>query len=191
MSQILLLDNMILDFIQKSMHSGLLDQVMPVITVLDNGGAIWIAIGIIFLLTRGYRRYGVALLLALLVGTLIGSLVLKPLVARMRPFEINTAVSLLIARPADFSFPSGHALSSFTAATLILSAHKKLGIIAFIIAFLIAFSRLYLYVHYPSDVLAGMVLGVVIGIIAIKVLRIHEKRRQGRVIGPRTGSWLR
>jgi len=182
---------MILNFIQKSLHSGFLDQVMPVITALDNGGAIWIVVGIIFLLMRGYRRYGLALLLALLVGALVGSFVLKPLVARVRPFEINTAISLLIARPADFSFPSGHAISSFTAATVILSAHKKLGIIAFIIAFMIAFSRLYLYVHYPSDVLVGMGLGVVIGIIAIKVLRIHEKRREGRVIGPRSNYWIR
>jgi len=192
MGQILIMDNMILDFIQKSMHSGFLDQVMPVITALDNGGAIWIAVGIIFLLTRGYRRYGFALLLALLVGTLVGSVVLKPLVARVRPFEVNTAITLLIARPTDFSFPSGHAMSSFTAATVILKAHKKLGIIAFIVALLIAFSRLYLYVHYPSDVLVGMIFGVVIGIIAIKVLQIQKKRREGRIImGSRSNYTIR
>lgn len=119
MGQILIIDNLILDFIQNSLSSGFGDQVMPLITALGNGGAIWIAVGIIFLLIRGYRRYGVALLLVLLVGTLFGSFILKPLVARVRPFEINTAISLLIARPTDFSFPSGHAMSSFAAATVI------------------------------------------------------------------------
>lgn len=95
----------------------------------------------------------------------IGNLILKNLVARSRPFFFNTAVDLLISVPTDYSFPSGHTMSSFTAAVILYHADKRLGIPALILAFLIAFSRLYLYVHFPSDVIAGALIGIAIGFV--------------------------
>ena len=91
---------------------------------------------------------------------LTGNMILKPLVARMRPFTVNTAIELLIPPPTDFSFPSGHTYASFASATAICRNNRKIGVPALILASLIAFSRLYLYVHYPSDVLGGAVVGL-------------------------------
>jgi undecaprenyl-diphosphatase len=87
----------------------------------------------------------------------------KPLIGRVRPCDVNTAVQLLIARPADFSFPSGHSASSFAAVFALYFRGARLWKPALALAVLIAFSRLYLYVHYPSDVLAGILIGAAIG----------------------------
>ena len=99
------------------------------------------------------------MLLALGVATLIGSAVLKPLIGRIRPFEANGFKNLLISAPKDYSFPSGHTAASFAAALVLFHRSRKLGAAAWITALLIAFSRLYLYVHYPTDVLAGCLSG--------------------------------
>jgi len=101
---------------------------------------------------------------------IIGNITLKPLIARIRPYEFTHGINLLIPKPNDFSFPSGHSFASFSAATSIFCFHKKEGIASYVLAFLIAFSRLYLYVHFPSDVIAGIVLGAVIGIFSAKIV---------------------
>lgn len=168
------IDNRILEFIRVYMHSGLLDHVMPFITALGNSGSIWICVAIAFLASKKYRRDGLLLIGSLVFCLLTGSLTLKPLVARIRPCDVNTAVALLIPRPTDFSFPSGHTMASFAAAAVIFHANRKIGIAAFILASLIAFSRLYLYVHYPSDVIAGMLLGVLISFITIRLFQLIE-----------------
>ena len=108
--------------------------------------------------------------ISLILCLLIGNLTLKPLVARIRPCDVNTQVHLLIPRPHDFSFPSGHTMSSFASATVILHEHKKIsGILSMVIAFFISFSRLYLYVHYPSDVLAGALIGLAIAVFSVRI----------------------
>ena len=101
---------------------------------------------------------------ALILGLLVCNLTLKPLVARIRPYDLQEQdfgvyINLLISRQSDFSFPSGHTIASFEAAVVLLKNSKKMGIPALIIAILVSFSRLYLYVHYPSDVLVSVVLG--------------------------------
>ena len=103
------------------------------------------------------------LLAALWVTTAVGILILKPSFARPRPFNFNPSVKIPIELPRDFSFPSGHTASAFAATAVLLVFNKKAGIVAFLTAALIAFSRLYLYVHYPTDVLGGMILGMVCG----------------------------
>ena len=149
---------------------------MPIITSLGNGGIIWILTALILIATKKYRVTGIAVLAALLLNLLIGNIILKPLIARVRPCDINTAVQLLIPRPTDYSFPSGHTLSSFAAATVIFLRDKRFGIAALILASLIAFSRLYLYVHYLSDVLGGIVIGAAIGIfVHIMISNIMKK----------------
>ena len=101
---------------------------------------------------------------ALVVDVILCNGILKHLVARTRPCDVNTAIRLLIARPHDFSFPSGHTAASFAAVTaLYLADEKKLWKISCVVAVLIAFSRLYLYVHYPTDVLGGLAVGILSG----------------------------
>lgn len=155
----------ILDALQK-IHTPVLDTIMTFITSLGNSGIIWILAGVILLCIPKYRRGGVLVLLALILNLILGNLILKNLVARQRPCWINETVQLLIAVPRDYSFPSGHTMSGFAAATAIWLTDKKLGIPAFILAALIGFSRLYLYVHFPTDVLGGAVLGIMVAFAA-------------------------
>lgn len=115
-----------------------------------------------------YRRQGVLLLAGLVVGVLVGNVCLKHLIARPRPCWLDSSVQLLIANPTDYSFPSGHALSSVISATVLTKTNRCFGYAAIPLAALIAFSRLYLYVHFPSDVLAAAVLGIVIGELAFR-----------------------
>lgn len=167
MEQILQLDNVILNWIAEHLHSPFGDAVMPWITALGNVGILWIVTAVILLFLPKWRKAGVQMLLALGVATLIGSAVLKPLIGRIRPFEANGFKDLLISAPKDFSFPSGHTAASFAAALVLFHRSRKLGAAAWITALLIAFSRLYLYVHYPTDVLAGAVLGCLSGAVGI------------------------
>lgn len=154
----------ILHWIQSALVCPFMDFLMPKITLLGNGGAIWLLAAIALLITKKYRKYGIFLLAGLAVGVLTGNIILKPLIARPRPCWIDQSVALLIATPTDFSFPSGHTLSSMIGATVLTKANPKFGIAAIPLAALIAFSRLYLYVHYPTDIIAGAALGVVIGL---------------------------
>lgn len=158
------MDLRILLWIQSNLRTDWLDNLMPSVTALGSGGFIWIVISIFLVVQKKYRYYGAAILAALILSSLIGDYCLKPLVARARPYNAIPGVSLLIPRLRDYSFPSGHAMSSFSAATVIFRIDKRLGTPAFILATLIAFSRLYLFMHYPSDVLAGAVLGVLVGL---------------------------
>lgn len=162
------LDWTILHGIQDSLRCGFLDFVMPKITTLGNGGAIWIILAVCLMISHKYRKYGFVMISALAVGALIGNVCIKPLVARARPCWIES-VSLLIQNPRDYSFPSGHTLSSVIGAVVLTAANRKFGWFAIPLAALIAFSRLYLYVHFPSDVLTAAVMGVIIGVAVVKL----------------------
>ena len=158
----------ILDWIAAHLRCGFLDAVMPVITVLGNAGIFWIALSVLLLLIPKYRKVGLGMGAALLIGLLVCNVTMKPLMARIRPYDFQwehfgRTIDLLIAAPHDYSFPSGHTLASFEAATVLTIHSKKLGIPALILASLIAFSRLYLYVHYPTDVLFAVVMGIGFG----------------------------
>ena len=153
----------ILHWIQYTLVCPALDFLMPKITLLGNGGAIWILSALGLLATKKYRKYGVFLLAGLTAGLLVGNLTLKPLIARPRPCWLDTGVQLLIANPTDYSFPSGHTLSSVIGAVVLTKAHRKFGLAVIPLAALIAFSRLYLFVHFPTDILGATVLGVTVG----------------------------
>ncbi|MEA4933823.1 MAG: phosphatase PAP2 family protein [Lawsonibacter sp.] len=146
----------------------ILDLLMPIITTLGNGGMIWIALTAILLISRRYRNVGAAMLCALILDATVCNLILKPLVARIRPCDVNTAVQLLIARPTDYSFPSGHTAASFAATAALYFSRQKLWKPALVLSVLIAFSRLYLYVHYPTDVLAGVIIGSIMGYLGFR-----------------------
>ncbi len=159
----------ILDFIQKYMTSPIMDKIMVGITTLGNSGMIWIALALLMLCNKKYRKTGIVLAIGLIGSLVIGNIILKPLFHRLRPFQIKGGIELLIMAPHDYSFPSGHTLASSICATILLIRERKIGIAALILAILIAFSRLYLYVHFPTDVLGGAVIGAIIGILSIKL----------------------
>ncbi len=169
------MDFMILDFIQSFLRCDFLDKTFAFITHMGDAGLIWIAIGIFMLFFKKYRKCGVMVLLSLALCAVLTSGIIKPLVGRLRPFQVRNFVPY-ITPPGGFSFPSGHTSSSFTAATAVFLCHKKEGIAAYILAALIAFSRLYFYVHFPTDVLIGGILGVLCAILINKILgKILEK----------------
>lgn len=165
------IDFMLLNFIHDHFQMKLLDDTMPFITSLGNYGSVWIALAAGLLMTKKHRKVGLALIYALILELIISNAILKPTVARIRPCDINTAVDLLITLPHDFSFPSGHAGASFAAffAIWFSRPRPKLWVPVLVLASLIAFSRLYLYVHFPSDVLAGVVIGALCGLTGCKL----------------------
>lgn len=150
----------ILYFIQDHLHSPAVDWLMVGLTHLGEFGTIWILLSFVLVCTKKYRRYGILMLCSLLITFTAGEGIIKNIVCRVRPCNMDPSITLLIHRPKSFSFPSGHTASSFTAAWILLKANKKMGIAGFCLAVLIGFSRIYLYVHFPTDVLAGAVLGV-------------------------------
>lgn len=169
----------ILDFIAEHMHTRAFDQMLAFITHLGDAGAVWIVLSVVLLLIPRYRKIGTASALALLMMLLIGNLGLKPLIERMRPFQVREGISLLIGEPHGYSFPSGHTLTAFAAATAIYIGNRKLGIPALILAGVIAFSRMYFYVHFPTDILGGMVLGIVCAVLSWKILeKVYRKKEE-------------
>ena len=160
------IDFKILDLIQNHFSCSFLNFLMPKITFLGNWGLIWIIIAIIMLFFVKYRKTGIMVGIGLLQGAVVGNVILKNLIARERPCWINEMVHILISVPQDYSFPSGHTLSSFISATIIMHTDKQMGIAAYMLASMIAFSRLYLYVHFPTDILAGILIGIIIGIVS-------------------------
>lgn len=169
------IDFNILNYIHSHLSCSALDFLMPKITVLGNSGAIWIIIAVIMIVFKKSRKTGFMTVAGLITDVILGNLLLKNIIARNRPCWINDTIQMLISVPQDYSFPSGHTLSSFTAATIIMHFDKRMGTVAYILASIIAFSRLYLYVHFPTDVLAGIILGIAIGCITIKIFEIFSK----------------
>lgn len=168
----------ILDWIVATFHCGFLDAVMPKISFLGNGGWFWIVLVLLLMIRKRDRQTALTAALALLFSLLVANVVLKPLIGRVRPYDLDAAIHLTIPPPAGYSFPSGHAQASFAAATAIYRNKKKAGKAALLLASLIALSRLYLCLHYPSDVLAGALFGIILGIIAdYLVNRLKKKRR--------------
>ena len=178
MNFILNIDNSILQFIQNNMRNDVLDRIMPIITSLGNAGFIWIFICVVMICSKKYRPYGFMMGIALIFCAVVGNITLKPIVARIRPFDANPLIDgLLINAPKDFSFPSGHTMVSFSCACVLLYMDRKMGIAALILSSAIAFSRLYLYVHYPSDVFSGMIIGIILSYASIKTCIFIEKHK--------------
>lgn len=153
----------ILDWIQRALRTPLCDAVMVGVTHLGDRGVVWIILAAALLAHGKTRRQGAAVAVALVLSALVCNLTLKPFVARVRPCDIDTTVQLLIAKPSDYSFPSGHASASFAAVAALYFTRWRHWKWAALLAVLIAFSRLYLYVHFPTDVLAGAMLGILLG----------------------------
>lgn len=153
-------DMYILFILKKYIQNKYLDILMPIVTSLGNLGVIWIVMAIVLLLDKPYRMIGNMVLITLIISTVIGEGIIKHLVRRFRPCSKVNDVKLLIKKPLSYSFPSGHTLSSFAAASVLSAFFTEYGLVFIGIAFLIALSRIYLYVHYPTDVIAGVIFGL-------------------------------
>ena len=159
------LDWHILNSIQ-ALRSPVGDAVFPGISFLGAMGWIWIALGIVLVIVPKTRRAGIVLLVAIAIDLILVNMAMKPLIARERPYVLDPDFQLIVPPENDYSFPSGHTAISFAAASALFFARSRLWIPASVVAALIAFSRLYLYVHFPSDVLAGCLIGILCGFLA-------------------------
>lgn len=163
----------ILNMIQN-LRTPIGDVVVPLITRLGDAGIIWIILTVLLLIIPKTRKTGVIML----ADVLLCNVVIKNLVARTRPFDVNTAVQLLVAKPRDYSFPSGHTAASFASVTaLYLAGEKKMWKVALVLAVLIALSRLYLYVHYPTDIIGGVIFGSLSGYLGYKIVEWIQKKK--------------
>lgn len=176
------LDGNILLFIQEFIRNPLLTTLFRVITTLGNGGAIWILLTLVMLTMPKTRKIGCMMALSLIGILLINNMMIKNLVARTRPYEVIGGLTYLVPKPREFSFPSGHAGSSFAAAWVMFRRlPRRYGVPALVLATLIALSRLYVGVHYPSDVLFGVIVGIAVSLAAEAAVEWIDKKRAQQV----------
>ena len=148
-------------FVQEHMRNAALTPIMKGITMLGDAGAVWIVLSITLCLTKKYKKTGQAGIGAVGLSFVVNNLFLKHFVARSRPFAVIEQLVPLIPKPTDYSFPSGHTACSFAVGFLLFRRLPKVyGIPCLVLAMLIGFSRIYLGVHYPSDVIAGAISGI-------------------------------
>ena len=187
MERLLEIDGSILLWIQDNLRCPVLDWIMKCVTRLGNSGMIWISCVVIMLLFKKSRHTGTLTIFAMLINLLVSNLLLKNLVARTRPYDAVLGLESIIGRISEYSFPSGHASHSFAAAVVIfMLMPKKIGIPSLILATLISFSRIYIGVHYPTDIIAGALIGSIIAIIIVTIDRkkcnsqIKDERNQNK-----------
>ena len=176
-------DVSVLNWIQENIANPFFDVFFSLITHLGDAGLFWIAIAVIMLFFKQTRKAGITIGVALILGLILGNGILKNVIGRVRPYDlegqfgsIKSVGDLLVSRPGDKSFPSGHTLASFEAALVLLWRDKRFGIPAVIIAALVAFSRLYLYLHFPTDVFGGILLAALNTFLAVIIVdRVYKR----------------
>ncbi|MGG7162924.1 phosphatase PAP2 family protein [Clostridium ihumii] len=161
------IDKAIIDFVHKKLNNPIFNYTMPMITHLGDGGFIWVLISGLMLLKSKDRKLGVLCLIALAVSTFFTEGVIKNIVERVRPIIRYPIEKPLISIPKSYSFPSGHTSSSFAVATILFVMMPHFKIIPIVLAVLIGFSRVYLYVHYPTDVFVGMIIGILSAVMVL------------------------
>ena len=169
------IDLEILNYIQEVVSNTVLDKLMIFMTAWGSKGVIWIVISLLLAINKKTRRVGIMAMTALILTGILGEAVIKPLVKRARPFMDHPSVKLIIKAPSSYSFPSSNTALSFTVAAILLKEFKKYGMVFLVVATLIAFSRVYLFVHYPSDVVVGIMMGLTCAWITNKVFNRKEK----------------
>ena len=163
-------DLSVLRFIRDNIANPVLDFLMPIITLIGEDGILWIVVSLALMCFRKTRKAGFVMGLSLIIGLVTVNLTIKPIVGRIRPYIVDN-VPILVERLDDASFPSGHTTACFECAvSLILCGYKKWGYVSIGIAFLVAFSRLYLYVHFPSDVITGAIIGTAVAFLSFFVV---------------------
>ncbi|MDO5564132.1 MAG: phosphatase PAP2 family protein [Eubacteriales bacterium] len=173
-----------LDFINLNIVNPFLTPIMKVFTYSANSGAIWIVLCLIFLIIKKYRKIGIVMAFALIIDVFLVNICLKNMIHRIRPYEINLLVDILIKKPNDFSFPSGHTAASFAiCSSIFMIKQKKLFFVTLIISIIISFSRLYFYVHFPTDIIGGALCGIISGILSYFIyIKIEPKIKEKNII---------
>ncbi len=185
LQQLMQLDSGFLLWIQEVLRNRVLTAFFIFVTDLGNDGAIWIFASLLLMFSKRFKKVGILSLIALILAAIIDNVILKNLIARVRPYEVVQGLTSLIGTLNDYSFPSGHTGSSFASAmVLFCGLPKKYGVPALLLAALIGFSRLYVGVHYPTDVIGGVLIGSgiaivvwVLGNVYIELKRIRAQRR--------------
>ena len=170
-------DSSILLWIQNNLRTGFLDPIMKALTMLGDKGMIWIAITLALLIVRKTRPLGVTCAVSMVIGLIVTNLIIKNWAARIRPYELIPGLQCIVPLADDFSFPSGHATNSLACGwVLFRKTPKKYGVPALILAILISLSRLYVGIHYPTDVLGGVVIGICSAVLAMWLVPRLEKK---------------
>lgn len=174
------IDHTILLWITTHLRFAWLTPFWKCITTLGEGGIFWILLCVVFLIPKKTRKIGIIMALALIINALLVNVWLKNMIARVRPYDAYNDIIRLIAIQKDYSFPSGHTSASFACSCALWLAlekpYKKYTCITWVIACLIAFSRLYLGVHYPSDIIGGAIVGSISAMLAYYVYPKIESR---------------
>lgn len=176
-------DFSLLYFIQEHLRTSFMDGVAAFLSEVFDGGLLWLILCAVLLIFRRTRSTGVMVLAAMGVALLIGEFGMKNIFCRVRPCVVDSSVPLAVDLPSSYSFPSGHTGSSFAAATALFLRNKKWGIPSLVLAAVIGLSRMYLFVHFPTDVLAGAVLGILCAILAGFIFRKFDLDNKIRKIG--------
>jgi len=163
----------------SNLRGPVMDKIMWFFSMLGDGGWFLILTTIVLLIMVKTRRIGVEAAASLILTFIIGNLIIKNIVGRIRPYDAYTFLQAIVSKPIDSSFPSGHTSNSFAVAVAILLNDRKLGIPAVIVAAMIAFSRLYNVVHYPTDVIAGLILGTTA---AVTVHILYNKLIRNKIV---------
>ena len=158
-------DASVITAIYENVHSAFLTMFFRIVTLLGEGGIFWIAVAVILLFFKKTRRSGICIGASLLIGVVVGNGIIKNVIARPRPYDAIEGIESVVSHLSDYSFPSGHSLCCFEAATALAMNRTKWAIPAYVGAVLVAVSRLFLFVHYPTDVICGALLGVLFGVL--------------------------
>ncbi len=172
----------------QNLHNDVLDELMLFITTLGDVGLLWIVTGILLAVVPGIgkeskehlktrRIMGICILLSIALNFLLSNLVVKNIIQRPRPYSVDLSLIPKII-PSEYSYPSGHTSSSFAAATSIYMVNKRAGGVAFAVAAIIAFTRMYFGVHYPTDIIGGIVMGISCAI-AVKAMVDRVMKEKG------------
>ncbi|MCR5425623.1 MAG: phosphatase PAP2 family protein [Lachnospiraceae bacterium] len=175
------MEGQILLWMQDTLRGPFLDPVMTTVTHLGDAGIVWILMSIVLLAVKRTRKVGLCCFLALLVMLIVNNYVIKVLVDRARPYEVVEGLTAIVPLPVDASFPSGHTAAGIAAAVVLIGETKaRYWIPALLLALLVAFSRMYVGVHYPTDVLGGAILGILYGLAGLALGRMLWRRMQAK-----------
>ncbi|MBR6045281.1 MAG: phosphatase PAP2 family protein [Ruminococcus sp.] len=158
------------------MRNPVLTFILRIFTHLADAGIFWIFVCLMLILYPRTRRIGIFAAVALAAQVLLGEVLIKHIVCRERPFFYVPSIDTIINHPTSYSFPSGHTSASFAVSLSVLFQNRKLGLPLLVAAFLIGFSRMYFMVHYPTDVICGMLLGTLTAIAVFFILGYLSKK---------------